>query len=100
MGAAAERRPGIGHVHRLDRGHLARVPEVAFVGGQLFGGRDHQHLVGGLGEAALRASQLPAQARSSGIDAFGVGQQLAAQAGQLHGPRRGGPKRREHQEQQ
>lgn len=64
---------------------MAGVPQVALVGGQLFGGGGHQHLVGGLLQAAGRAAQFPAQARGGGVDAFGVGEQLAAQAYQLHG---------------
>jgi hypothetical protein len=38
-GAAAQWRPAVAHVHQLRRADLAGVPQVAFVSGQLFGGR-------------------------------------------------------------
>ena len=94
---AAQRRAPVAHVHRLRRGHLARVPQVALVGGQLLGRGSHQHLVGRLDEDARQPAQLPAQARNGGIDAFGVGQQLAAQPLKLHGGGRRSPQGRERQ---
>ena len=78
--ATGERPAGVLHVQRGIRTHLAAVPQIALIRGQLVRRRRHQHPIGGLYLRALPGAHDPAQPRSHRVDAQRIDQVLAAQS--------------------